>query len=77
MAQVYQGMFGDWDSHTPMYCTTGGLTEKMLVPGLGDKYFLIVPTSVNSEGSHGTDSDGTERPPGPSVCRPQVIGECP
>jgi hypothetical protein len=59
--EIYQGTLGDFDTHAPLYCTTGGLTQKQVPPGLGDKYYLIVPTALYFEGSYGWSSD-TERP---------------
>ena len=60
--EVYQGFIGDFAIHNPLSCSTGGLTEITVPLPLGDKYFLVVPSSVTSEGSYGRTRDGTERP---------------
>jgi hypothetical protein len=74
--EVYQGFLGDFAVHNSLTCSTGGLTEVTISPNLGSRYYLVVPTSTTSEGSYGTRSDGTERPPGTPACLPQAIGEC-
>jgi hypothetical protein len=74
--EVYQGFLGDFAVHAPLTCSTGGLTEITVSLPLGDKYYLVVPTSTTSEGSYGRSSDGTERPRGTPSCLPQAIGEC-
>jgi hypothetical protein len=73
---MYQGFLGDFAIHNPVSCSTSGLTEITVPLPLGDKYYLIVPSSTTSEGSYGRSSDGTERPPGTPVCLPQLTGEC-
>jgi hypothetical protein len=75
--EVYQGVLGTWDTHTPLTCSTGGATSMMLGPSLGNKFYLIVPTAPYFEGSYGKTSRGIERPPSTSACLPQMIGECP
>ncbi len=74
--EVYEGQLGDFSTHTPRSCTTGGMTAFSLVPSPGDSYYLVVPANQVAEGSHGTSSGGAERPPGASPCLPQVLGSC-
>jgi hypothetical protein len=74
--EVYQGTVGTWTSHNPVVCTTGGLKTKTFVPAAGDKYFLIVPASLNREGSYGTDWTGAQRPASLSACKPQAMVPC-
>jgi hypothetical protein len=74
--EVYQGVLGDWDTHTPLTCNTGGTTNIMLGPSLGNKYYLIVPAAPYFEGSYGRSSVDIERPQSTSACLPQLIGEC-
>jgi hypothetical protein len=74
--EVYEGQLGDFASHAPQTCSTGGMTDTMFAPASGDSYYLIVPTSTTSEGSHGRSSDGMERSQGTDPCLRQVIGNC-
>ena len=48
-----------------------------LTPGSGDRYYLIVPHNGVFEGSHGVDSSGAQRSPGPSTCLPAAFAACP
>ncbi len=73
---IYEGVLGDFTSHTALFCTTGGATEKTFAPGAGGRYYLLVPRNSDVEGSYGLDSEGRERPPGQSFCRPRVLGVC-
>jgi len=75
--EIYEGVLGHFASHTALFCTTGGATEKTVVPGLGGRYYLLVPRNSDVEGSYGLDSEGWERPPGQSFCLPRVLGVCP
>jgi beta-glucanase (GH16 family) len=74
---VYEGLLGDLGSHSPVTCSTGGLTNLTLTPGAGDRYYLVSPTDGVSEGSHGTDSNDSQRLPGTVTCFPLDVGECP
>ena len=73
---VYQGIIGDFTSHVPLTCTTAGKSTLMLVPQAGDLYYLVVPTTINAEGSYGREGDGTERPASASPCAPQGFASC-
>src|SRR5207244_2449419 len=73
---VYVGTLGDFTSHTSRFCTTGGLTTKVLTPASGGSYYLVVPTHADREGSYGNDSAGQERPQGHAACFPQLTRPC-
>jgi glucose/arabinose dehydrogenase len=68
---VHQGTLGGWYGHTFLLCSTGAATEATITPGTGDHYFLVVALDETREGSYGTDSAGTERPPSGASCRPE------
>jgi cysteine-rich repeat protein len=74
---VYQGVPGDFTSHLPVICSTGGTTTVTLTLPQGDAYFLVVPRNAYREGSYGRAWDGAERPPGQSACVPQKLEGCP
>lgn len=75
--EVYEGLFGDFTSHTPKLCTTAGASSATFTPAGGDRYYLVVPRNSQREGSYGRDGEGTERPPGLSTCAEQAIETCP
>ncbi len=70
---VYEGAIGNFTSHAPRLCSTGGLTTATLTPLSGSRYFLVVPINGFREGSYGTDSIGMQRPPGAGACLPQAL----
>ncbi len=72
--EVYEGVLGDFTSHIPVTCSTVGATGAGVLPGAGDRYYLVVPTDSAVEGSYGRASDGSQRPPSASSCRPQSLG---
>jgi probable HAF family extracellular repeat protein len=74
---VYEGLLGDFASHAPRLCGTGGATSVTLTPASGNRYYLVVPLSPDgAEGSYGTASDGSQRPPSATSCQPQVFTGC-
>ncbi|MBN2382793.1 hypothetical protein JXQ70_07915 [bacterium] len=75
--EVYEGLIGNFTSHTSKICTTSGSTGAFITPASGDRYYLVVPNNTVNEGSYGIDSDGVERPVGLSQCLPQEVGVCP
>ena len=75
--EIYEGTIGDFTSHVPIFCTTGGATSKTFLPDASDRYYLVVPRNATREGSYGESSPGTERPAGVSACLPRQIGTCP
>jgi hypothetical protein len=74
--EVYEGTLGDFTSHAPRYCSTGGATTKDLLPAAGNKYYLVVPRSADREGSYGLDGSLAERPPASDACVPQETTAC-
>jgi subtilase family protein len=74
--EVYEGTIGDYDSHAPVLCSTGGQLSATVTPGSGNRYYLIVPRNTSSEGSYGLDSSGNERPAGAQACGPRRIDAC-
>ncbi len=73
---VYRGTLGDFDSHAPVTCSSGGSTRWTVSGDDGDRYYLVVPRTIDSEGSYGRDGFAVERTPSPSACFPQVIAAC-
>jgi len=74
--EVYEGALGDFTSHEPLTCGTGGATTIIVTPSAGDRYYLVVPRNTTYEGSHGTDGAGFERTPGAPGCLPRASGAC-
>jgi len=74
---VYEGMLGDFASHTVAMCSTGGATSTGLSPAPGNTYYLVVPSNGTVEGSYGTASDGAPRTAAFSACFPQSVAACP
>lgn len=74
---VYEGSLGNFVSHAPVVCATGGLTTLTFPPAVGDRYYLVASQSPYYEGSHGLKGSGFERLLGNSTCLPQVIAACP
>ncbi len=73
---IYEGTIGDFTTHAPRLCSTGGATSATLSLPSGSVYYIVVPLSASAEGSYGTTSAGTERPAGSPACRPQQLGSC-
>jgi len=74
---VYEGTLGNYYNHLPKNCDTSGATTATVAPAVGDTYYLVVPRDASNEGSYGTDSGGTPRPPAIATCRPPLTGACP
>jgi hypothetical protein len=74
--EVYEGTLGDFVSHAPLLCDTGGATNATITPAAGSAYYLIVPTNGFREGSYGTNSAGQPRTQGVAACLPQSVGVC-
>jgi hypothetical protein len=74
--EVYEGTLGDFGSHAPVLCSTGGATMVTLTPEAGDRYFLAVPRNGMREGSYGLDASDVQRPQAVSACLIQEIGTC-
>jgi hypothetical protein len=75
--EVYEGALGDFSTHNPRLCTTGGALAATITPISGDRYFLVVPTNGTSEGSYGLQSAGGQRPQSTLACVSRLIGSCP
>jgi collagen type I/II/III/V/XI/XXIV/XXVII alpha len=73
---VYEGILGDFTSHVSRVCSTGGATSLTIAPSGVGSYYLVVPRNADVEGSYGTDSSETERPPATSPCLAQSIATC-
>ncbi len=73
---MYEGVVGNFASHLPAVCSSGGATSTTLTPQPGDRYFLVVPKSSNREGGYGTDSTGQPRPASVAACRVQYTTPC-
>ena len=73
---VHLGTLGDWYSHSPAACSTGGQLSTPLPLPDGDRYFLVVPVDAVAEGGYGSDSGGWARPASISPCRPAVPAVC-
>ena len=77
---VYAGQLSDFASHVPVgnpVCSTSNTTTVTITPVIGGRYYLVVPQSNLHEGSYGTQSSGTPRPPSLSACKTQFVGACP
>jgi hypothetical protein len=73
---IYEGIIGDFASHTPILCSTAGVTSATFEPSVGNAYYLVVARNHWSEGSYGVDAGGGQRPVSVSACLSQSIG-CP
>jgi hypothetical protein len=73
---VYEGTVGDFATHVPVACGTGGASSLTFTPASSSSYYLVVPRNGMREGSYGRDSNGVERPQGISACLIQEIGTC-
>jgi protein phosphatase methylesterase 1 len=75
---VYGGMLGDWGSHAPVLCSTGGETAALIPSPPGSVYFLVVPRNPPFEGSYGADSSGNDRPRAQVPCAyGSLVEPCP
>jgi formate-dependent nitrite reductase cytochrome c552 subunit len=73
---IYRGTLGDFTSHVPVLCSTGGATSAVIPPGPDGGYYLVVPHNGIWEGSHGFRGGSMARPRGPTSCFPQAVGTC-
>ena len=74
--EIYAGTLGQYDSHHASMCTTGGATTANLGRVEGDAYFLVVPRSVNREGSYGRRGDGARITRPADACLEQLLAGC-
>jgi hypothetical protein len=72
---VYEGMLGDWTSHTPLTCFADPDRDLQATLGVssGDRYDLVVPANPYGEGSYGLRRD---RPTGPGERQPPSGETC-
>ncbi|MFQ5717960.1 MAG: S8 family serine peptidase [Acidobacteriota bacterium] len=73
---LYEGTLGEFTSHVPRFCSTGGGTTVTFTPGAGDRYYLIAASNGFHEGSHGTTGAGAERSRGVVACLAQQVSAC-
>ena len=74
--EIYEGVLGDFASHLPLICSTGGSTGAVVTPAPGNAYYLVVARNQMREGSYGRSSDGQERPRPSSACMLQETPRC-
>jgi len=74
--EIYEGSVGDFESHSPILCTTDNQLTAEFPPAATSSYYLVVPGSDTREGSYGRDSAGFERPQATAPCLPQQIAAC-
>ncbi len=67
---------GDFESHLPLICSTGGLTAAAVQTSGASAYYLVAPRNPVFTGSLGSNSLSFERPIGPNPCAPQNTGAC-
>ena len=70
--EIYEGVQGEFASHTSKLCSTLGATSTTFLPATDSSYYLVVPRNADREGSYGTDSNGVERPQGAAACLGQA-----
>jgi hypothetical protein len=70
---VYEGELGQFYTHAPVVCSTGGATLAAVQPGLDAAYYLVAPTRGGHEGSYGKASNGVERPQLCGACFPRAL----
>lgn len=74
---VYEGTLGNFQSHVPVDCATGG-PSALIQPSAGDRYYLVVPVNAVFEGSYGLGENDTERSPASGSCLPERrLASCP
>ena len=78
--EVYQGNLDALPGydHEQVLCSTAGAAAATFNAGLGDHYYLVVPTDGSEEGSYGVDGTGAQRPHASVPCRNPVAAlACP
>jgi hypothetical protein len=75
---IYEGSVGSWYSHTAIDCSDNAADRvEDVIPGGGNRYYLVVALNPDLAGSYGRRSSGAERPVGASACRPAQGFDCP
>ncbi|HKQ60759.1 MAG TPA: hypothetical protein VJS92_05690 [Candidatus Polarisedimenticolaceae bacterium] len=72
---IYEGTLAAFGSHVKLDCMDDGADlREEIVPGAGNRYYLLVPLSATDEGSYG----GRPVPAAPDRClASQALGTCP
>lgn len=73
---VYEGALGNYYSHVPLTCDTGGAQTIVFTPAPFNAYYLVAPRNAALEGSHGLRSPGVEREVAGLTCYEQSLAEC-
>ena len=74
--EIYEGAVGDFTTHLPVACSTGGALTVTITPMAGNTYYIVVPSGPTREGSYGNESEGDERQSSAEPCAIQAIGPC-
>ncbi|UCF68378.1 MAG: exo-alpha-sialidase [Acidobacteriota bacterium] len=74
---IYEGLLSEPNSKSPIQCSTGGSTSATITPSPSDRFYLVVATVSEAEGSYGRTSADAQRTPNDGACLPQMIGSCP
>jgi PKD repeat protein len=75
---VYEGTLGQFASHLPVNCSTGGSTTALITTPATAAYYLVVPNDGYYEGRYGQSSSGNNIPAGPTRCLPPAVSTgCP
>lgn len=81
---IYQGtlasLHGGVYDHVAVDCSDAlSDLHETIMAAAGNRYYLVVPTDLTSEGSYGRSSEGVQRPAGAFACEPtQALGlSCP
>lgn len=75
--EIYRGTLGDFATHSPVTCSTGGSTQAIVAAADPEnRYYLVVPRNPSAEGSYGSDSLGQPRDQGAEACLPRLIAGC-
>lgn len=70
---IHEGTLGVWYSHNGLLCSTGGIRSADFAPTAGSRYYLVVSTDGNYEGSYGSNSSGAAIPPSAAPCNTQAV----
>jgi len=70
---VYEGRLGDFGSHVPLQCSTGGAGSLTFTLSAESSYYIVVPTDGYYEGRYGSSSSGADIPAGPTRCYPAAV----
>jgi hypothetical protein len=75
---VYEGVLGNFTSHAPVLCSTGGAAGATISPSATSSYYLVVPNDHYYEGRYGSSSSGAPISAGRTRCWPAAVANgCP